>query len=77
MSKERFEWRCRQSERVSQHMPKVLDKIKIMTQRMRTHIVDDPEGLNGKKNMRKMSSMDVDAASHSLLVSWNTSDDSG
>ena len=49
MSKERFEWRCRQSERVSQHMPKVLDKIKIMTQRMRTHIVDDPEGLNGKK----------------------------
>ncbi|XP_066347527.1 uncharacterized protein [Miscanthus floridulus] len=44
MCKEEFEW---------PRMPEVLHKIKIMTQRMRTQFVDDPQGLKGWEEYEK------------------------
>lgn len=45
MSKEEFEWRCAQQKRVCQRMPQALDKLKICSEKMRNHFLDDPDAL--------------------------------
>lgn len=45
MSKEEFEWRCAQFNRVSQRMPQALEKLNVQLQTMRRHFVDDPVAL--------------------------------
>ncbi|CAL5025735.1 unnamed protein product [Urochloa decumbens] len=45
VSKEVFEWRCRQHERVSSRTPELMRKIRGLTERMRKHFEDDVEGL--------------------------------
>ncbi|KAL6648936.1 hypothetical protein ACP70R_013160 [Stipagrostis hirtigluma subsp. patula] len=44
MSKEEFEWRCRQVQRVSQSNPE-LGEVRKLAQRIRLHFKDDPKGL--------------------------------
>ncbi|CAL5015183.1 unnamed protein product [Urochloa decumbens] len=45
VSKEVFEWRCRQHERVSSRTPELMRKMRGLTERMRKHFEDDVEGL--------------------------------
>lgn len=45
VSREVFEWQCRQRERVSSRTPELMRKIRGLTQRMRKHFQDDVEGL--------------------------------
>lgn len=45
MSKEEFEWRCAQHERVCQSMPQALNELQIQLQMMRHHFLDDPKSL--------------------------------
>uniref|UniRef100_A0A0A8XMW0 Uncharacterized protein n=1 Tax=Arundo donax TaxID=35708 RepID=A0A0A8XMW0_ARUDO len=45
MSKEEFEWRCVQQKRVFQSMPQALHKLRIQSERVRHHFLDDPDAL--------------------------------
>lgn len=45
MSKEEFEWRCVQFDRVSQRMPQAFEKLDLQLQTMRRHFLNDPEAL--------------------------------
>lgn len=45
MSKEEFEWRCAQADRVNQRMPQALEKLNSQLQITRGHFIDDPDAL--------------------------------
>ncbi|TVU13875.1 hypothetical protein EJB05_37307, partial [Eragrostis curvula] len=42
MSKEVFDWRCCQHDKVSNRMPEVMRKMRILTQKMHSNFLDDP-----------------------------------
>ncbi|XP_071682294.1 uncharacterized protein [Lolium perenne] len=46
MTKDEFEWRCAQVDRVSQRMPQAFEKLDFQLQVMRRHFLDDPDALN-------------------------------
>ncbi|TVU36518.1 hypothetical protein EJB05_18455 [Eragrostis curvula] len=45
LSKEEFEWRCHQHERLSKHTPELMRDVKPLAERMRLHFQDNPHAL--------------------------------